>query len=121
MSSCSFCKSLRLLSLSGELNRERCDVTYNGVESKCVDVPCRVLGEVSILMFTLCLDCGRIQGNWPIPEPEIEYSQDNISYSGFMCIPPCMQDAEFGTVCPKCGNTKENWHQLFSAPYNYSK
>lgn len=112
MSSCSFCKSLRLLSLTGELSKEYCDITYNGTTNECVDVPCPVLGEGSILLFTLCLDCGRIQGNWPAPDPKIVPAYDNSPNGGFMCNPPCMLDAEIGTVCTVCGHTKEYWYGL---------
>ena len=77
MPTCQECKGDRIMSVSAKC-ADLCSAMYHGVEHDGY-----VPKGISIDRFgdyvdvTFCLDCGQLQGKWPIPDP------DQREWSGF--------------------------------------
>ncbi len=66
--SCDSCNSNRLVNVSGKCS-DMCNISYKQME-RDDDVPRDMeIGGGDYLEFTYCLDCGKIQGNFPIDDP----------------------------------------------------
>lgn len=70
--SCQRCRSERLLDASGK-SSDRNDFTLagRGLDECYVISGCNI-GSVDYYAFRLCLDCGQMQGEWPVPKLECE-------------------------------------------------
>lgn len=76
MSRCIKCKSVRLVSISGKTS-DLCHVEYKSAVSDGY-VPYKIgIGGGDYIRFTYCLDCGKIQYNFPIKEPEFFVRRKN--------------------------------------------
>tara|TARA_Y100000310_G_scaffold343378_1_gene450727 strand:- start:1976 stop:2200 length:225 start_codon:yes stop_codon:yes gene_type:complete len=65
MDRCQTCKSTRLAFVSGKCN-DLCDFV-SGDFSRCDYVPTEAgIGGDDYITFIYCLDCGQIQGQWPL-------------------------------------------------------
>ena len=63
------CGSPKWLNLLGESNRERFDITVDGVTQRHAYITRKCnLGELVFIDFTVCINCGRMQGQWPLKE-----------------------------------------------------
>jgi len=63
------CKSDRIASVSGKTS-DLCFYTYKGTE-KDGYVPCNVgIDGGDYIAFSYCLECGQMQGEFPVPDPE---------------------------------------------------
>ena len=61
------CGSPRLMTLEGNSNYEPYNITLDGLKKRNVIIPSHCnMGDYGITSFTVCLNCGRIQGEWPI-------------------------------------------------------
>jgi len=70
MSNCQRCKSGRTVFVSGKC----ADRFFNSITENPSYVPTDMnIGyESDYLEFEYCLDCGQIQGNWPLPQTQYE-------------------------------------------------
>ena len=67
---CQQCKSERLLNVNAKCN-DCCDVYYKD-ESLVGYVPRNLqIGGGDCIEFVLCMECGQVQGKFPIPEEEV--------------------------------------------------
>lgn len=67
---CLGCGSERTMSVSGKTS-DMCVVQENGKESKEGYVPRGMnIGGGDYLEFDFCMDCGRMEGVWPLPKEE---------------------------------------------------
>jgi|WetSurMetagenome_2_1015567.scaffolds.fasta_scaffold1759253_2 hypothetical protein len=75
--SCTSCKSKRLCSVNGKCD-DRCTVEVGGAD--CDDyVPSDLgIGGGDYLRFTYCLDCGKIQGSFPLEKTELEDNSNEV-------------------------------------------
>ena len=68
---CQKCKSERIASLSGKTS-DMCNV-FVGEEEHEGYVPSDMnIGGGDYIEFEFCLDCGQIQGEFPLPQTKIE-------------------------------------------------
>ena len=68
--SCQKCGSDRIVSVSGKVS----DMFYGSYKEYEVDgyVPGDIgIGGGDYIEFVYCLECGQIQGDWPLPEPDL--------------------------------------------------
>lgn len=73
--SCSFCNSVRVASLSGKCS-DMCYFSVAGKE-KLGYAPCDAgVGGGDYIELKYCLDCGKIQGKFPLPPTELENPPD---------------------------------------------
>lgn len=74
---CQRCKSERVGEASGKCS----DLTgfrLGNIDVHSVYVPGDWgIGGGDYLEFNYCLDCGQIQGDWPLPETELEAAEAN--------------------------------------------
>lgn len=70
------------------------------------------IGGGDDMEFDLCLDCGQLQGTWPMPVAWLESVPECPSKCGFKGIPE-QADYRHGYKhkCPQCGERfdKETW------------
>lgn len=68
---CNKCNSKRMLEVSAKCN-DKCDVSIGGT-SKYGYVPNDLgIGGGDYVEFSVCLDCGTMSGDWPMPISKIE-------------------------------------------------
>ena len=76
--SCQRCGwSDRVMSISGKCSN-MCNVSYNGVEHSGYvpsDINVDKCGDYIEMDF--CLECGQIQGTWPIPDPDLSCDDED--------------------------------------------
>ena len=66
---CQRCDSERLLRVNGKTD-DRCSVSSSQTESHGY-VPCGInIGGGDYIKIQVCLDCGQLQGEWPVEDPE---------------------------------------------------
>lgn len=85
MSGCQACKSDRLATVTAKCD-DRCSVTVGENDNRSDYVPRDMgIGGGDYVEFSYCLDCGRIQGRFPVPKTALEESgEEDISPgSGF--------------------------------------
>lgn len=71
---CSKCLKSRMLNVSAKCD-DKCDVTING-RSECGYVPSGLnIGSGDYLFFSLCLNCGHVDGKFPLDEHELEQDE----------------------------------------------
>lgn len=74
---CQLCKSERILNVNGKCS-DLCDLYYNNRMHQGY-VPADLgIGEGDYLQFLLCMNCGQLQGTFPIPETTLA----NIFHEG---------------------------------------
>ncbi len=67
--SCDYCNSDRVVSVSGKCS-DMCNISYKRMERND-DVPSDMgIGGGDYLEFYYCLECGKIQGNFPLDDPQ---------------------------------------------------
>ena len=73
---CKNCKSNRSLSVSAKCD-DRVSLQCNQAEMDNDYLPddCGI-GGGDYIEFTLCLECGRVQGTWPLPDPAFSKSNE---------------------------------------------
>lgn len=75
MDTCQRCKSRRIMDVSGHC-QDRCVIEYddNGYDGYVpFDMPLnRIFGQGDYLSFSVCLDCGQMQGAFPISESDMD-------------------------------------------------
>lgn len=77
------CGSSRWLEISGECDRElSTSININGTKQTGGRIPwnCNV-GADECISFTVCLNCGKIQGEWPVRQDIILKNTDDDSNS----------------------------------------
>ena len=73
--SCIKCSSERIAAVSGKTS-DTCSVRV-GTNDRCDYVPGDMnIGSGDYLKFIYCLDCGQIQGSFPLPTTELEGGSD---------------------------------------------
>lgn len=72
MSTCQTCLSTRIASVTGKTD-DRCSVAINGVGLDGYVPLDMSIGGGDYLRFAYCLDCGQIQGKFPLGETSLEY------------------------------------------------
>lgn len=104
MSKCQNCKKTRLLSVSAKCS-DLCSVSIGDYEHEGYLPDGFNIGSGDYVEFELCLDCGRIQGKFPIPEGQEQKElklpvQEKEEYStGFSIHNPVDRDSS--TFNPK--------------------
>ncbi len=74
--SCQLCKSERLGTVSAKCD-DRCSVTIGESDNHSDYVPQGVgIGGGDYIEFSWCLDCGQIQGKFPLPVSAMELTSD---------------------------------------------
>jgi len=74
--SCSKCKSDRILSVNAKCS-DMCFVQINGYE-KSDYVPNDLgIGGGDYVHFDMCLECGQVQGVFPLPKSDLEDHAEN--------------------------------------------
>ena len=69
---CKKCNSERIADISGKCS-DMCSVEIPGCEEQHDYVPRDMgIGGGDYIKIKLCLDCGQVQGEFPLPETEIE-------------------------------------------------
>jgi hypothetical protein len=72
---CNSCKSNRVPNVSGKMS-DMCSVNLNG-KYKNGYVPSDFnIGGGDYIDFAFCLDCGKIQGNFPLPLTSLEKPEE---------------------------------------------
>jgi hypothetical protein len=66
---CDACGSDRVISVSGKCN-DMCNVAYKGMELNDYVPRDMGIGGGDYMEFSYCLECGKIQGNFPIENPQ---------------------------------------------------
>ncbi len=67
--SCDACGSDRVVSVSGKCN-DQCNVSYKQMERDDYIPKDMGIGGGDYLEFDYCLECGKIQGNFPLDDPQ---------------------------------------------------
>ena len=74
---CDRCGSMRLMNIIGKVS-DRCIVKYPNGEDQIGYVPTRFgIGGSDYIEFTFCMDCGKIQGSFPVAPDVHENSIEN--------------------------------------------
>ncbi len=81
--SCQRCKSFRMMDISAK-TRELCiyrlgDKVRNGYIPTDIGITSYEDPDEDYIQFSYCLDCGQIQGKWPIDETCLEYNGENYA------------------------------------------
>ena len=76
--SCQSCASDRMLSVGGKC----CDSSFAVVPHLILDYDGYVLGDLNIgggdyIEIDVCLDCGQLQGEWPIDDSAVAEAFEN--------------------------------------------
>lgn len=67
---CNQCGSNRILAVQGKCS-DLFNAEYKGKEyDGYVDSPGRIIGGGDYFGFSCCLECGKIQDEFPVPDPE---------------------------------------------------
>jgi len=75
MKKCQQCRSERLLSVHA--HSRDCSAFLIGGNEHVGYVPGDLgLGKGDAVEFTMCMDCGQVEGNFPLPQAEIERGTD---------------------------------------------
>lgn len=69
--SCKFCESKRVAHVSAKCS-DLCYVEINSAESDDYVPGDMGIGGGDYVSFSYCLDCGKIQGQWPIKKTKLE-------------------------------------------------
>jgi hypothetical protein len=73
--SCS-CPNQRIAYVCGKTS-DCCNISVNGLKSNDYVPHDMNIGGGDYLKFGYCLDCGQIQGRWPLPITKLETSGDD--------------------------------------------
>ena len=73
---CQKCNSKRILDVNAKCS-DLCHVTLNGKENDGYVPDDLGIGGGDYVEFKLCLDCGQIQGKFPLPKTELEEAEDD--------------------------------------------
>lgn len=74
---CQKCESHRLADITGKTS-DLCFVTFHNEMEHEGFVPDDInIGGGDYIRFSLCLNCGQIQGEWPVPLTEMEKGYEN--------------------------------------------
>lgn len=73
MKMCQECKSLRIAEVNGKTSDMACVMILNKQHDGYVPRDMNI-GGGDYLSFAYCLDCGQMEGVWPIGETELEAS-----------------------------------------------
>lgn len=65
------CGSNRILSVSGKTS-DLCFVTYSGLDHTGYVPLINCIGGGDYLEFSACMDCGKLQGVFPVPDENIK-------------------------------------------------
>lgn len=77
--SCQKCGSERILEVDGK-TADSCSQQFGGSERNDYVTPNLNIGGGDYLRFAVCLECGQMQGEWPVENPEwAEESDDDQS------------------------------------------
>lgn len=72
MPRCQRCQSNRILEVNGKTS-DCCYMNFNGQDHDGYVVDGLNIDDGSdYLTFSLCLECGQIQGKWPVADPDFE-------------------------------------------------
>jgi hypothetical protein len=74
--SCQKCKSDRIVNISAKCS-DLCTVTFGGQEKNDYVPNDLGIGGGDYVRFDLCLDCGQIQGAFPLPKSELEAAAED--------------------------------------------
>lgn len=66
---CQHCESPRLLDVTGKTS-DCCICTLKGYEHDGYVPADAGIGGSDCISITVCLECGQLQGEWPIPNPD---------------------------------------------------
>ena len=73
---CERCKNKRILSVMGKCS-DLTAFSIGNIEKQGEPVPEDInIGGGDYIRFNLCLNCGQLQGDWPIPTTELEYEEE---------------------------------------------
>ena len=101
------CGTTRCMTIAGESNDERYNITLDGNENRNMLIPPQCnMGDHGIIRFTVCLNCGRIPGEWPAKQ-DIKlskgYTDDSDSSDDSDDVTPevdtCPQPTQYPTIC----------------------
>ena len=70
------CGSERLLNVQGKTS-DGCFVSYRNIEHDGYVPRLDCIGGGDYIEFTLCMDCGRVQGQFPVPDENIKGAISN--------------------------------------------
>jgi len=73
--SCSSCGSERILSVNAKCS-DLCFVAIDGHEKNDYVPDDLGIGGGDYVEFELCLNCGKVQGEFPLPESELEQEEE---------------------------------------------
>jgi len=74
--SCDVCGSNRILSVTAKCS-DCCAVDFNGADqSDYVPSDCGI-GGYDYISFQLCLQCGKVQGEFPLDDPEFSQKDED--------------------------------------------
>ena len=73
--SCKNCKSTRIADINAKSDDRNSISIGNKEESQCYVPRDMNIGGGDYVRFSYCLDCGMIQGNFPLPETELEQKE----------------------------------------------
>lgn len=84
MKSCKKCESNRIAHVSGKTS-DMCFAKMNSSQTQHDGyVPNDMnIGGGDYLEFTFCLDCGQMQGKWPLPKTKLEFHAEEMEKSPF--------------------------------------
>jgi hypothetical protein len=71
MSDCQRCKSARVIKFNGK-SGDLSSVWLGGKEHDGYVPSDMNIGGGDYVRFYVCLDCGQMQGNWPVPRTDME-------------------------------------------------
>jgi len=86
MITCSKCSSNRVASISAKCS-DLCFVHIQGEEHDGYVPDDMGIGGGDYVEIDLCLNCGTVQGEWPLPECELEQPESSPSHSEFVPAP----------------------------------
>ncbi len=74
--SCQKCESDRVIRLTGKC-ADLCFASFRGIESDG-EAPDNIgLGGGDYIKVNVCLECGQVQGEFPVPDPEFAYEDED--------------------------------------------
>lgn len=82
MISCTKCTSPRILNVYAKCNDMFvAKINHHVYEGYVIEGVDPIRGSSDEVGFSVCLECGQIQGNWPVPELPLERGM-KINYNG---------------------------------------
>ena len=101
--SCQRCKSNRIASITAKCS-DCCGVSIQDYDESGYVPRDMGIGGGDYVKISWCLECGQIQGQWPLPESEAEQFDPRACRS-------CKEAEYFNEIgeCGNCGEHKEMW------------